>query len=632
VANDTLILALVQLNSGARTFLPYTAGLLQAVLQKQSKTPERYHFLTPLWRARTPVAQAVKHLQNAHLVGLSLYVWNTQRSLAIAKALKTVNPNCLILAGGPHVPDRAEEFLRQNPAVDLCVHGEGENLFVQIAEHWPNKPWSELNGLSWIDSNGQFQHSPRAPRNKNIQVWPSPYLSGIFEALLKAHPEEDWAALWETNRGCPFSCSYCDWGSATASKILAFDLPRLKAEIDWFVEQQLGFVFCCDANFGILPRDLELANYAANARERTGFPKTLAVQNSKNATERSYLVHKTLIQAGLDQDVTLSVQSIHPPVLAAIRRENISLQHYQELHKRLSADGIRTYTDVIIGLPGETYVSFAEGISQMISGGQIYALKFYNASLLPNAEMAQPAYREKYAIRSKIIPTVYLHSSAADPPDGILEYQELLIGCESLPEADWVRCLSFAWMTDLLFFGKHLLRPLLIYLNQETALSYRQILEAFLDPPHEYPLLAEISAFFKTKGQAIQAGDYEYCRDSGAEFSGIWWSADEFVLIRLLAKNQIGQYFTEVLGWLSSWLFQQNQALPTWLLTDLISVCRLNLQLAYRIDSIQADFQSNLLEVCQAQQAGQTLALVKKSCRWVKDWQGAPFSVRQQLL
>jgi len=628
--SQKLTLGLVQLNSGARTFLPYTAGLLQAVVQKGSPQPERYVFLPPLWQSRMPVDEAVAQLQSADVVGLSLYVWNTRRSLAIATALKALNPAVLILAGGPHVPDRAEAFLRTHPALDLCVHGEGEQVFLQLLEALPERPWAEIPGLSWLDTTGQFQHTPRAARSRALNAQPSPYLNGVFEPILAAHPNETWSALWESNRGCPFTCSYCDWGSATASKVLTFEMARLKAELDWFAQHQLAFVFCCDANFGILPRDLELAEYAVQVHARTGFPRTLAVQNSKNVTERAYLVHKTLIQAGLDQDVTLSVQSVHPPVLKAIRRENISLQHYQELHQRLSADGIRTYTDVIIGLPGETYDSFADGISGMIAGGQHYALKFFNASLLPNAEMAQPDYRARYGLRSQIVPTVYLHSSSSDPPDGIQELQELLIGSNSLPEADWVRCISFAWMTDLLFFGKHLLRPALLYLQRHHSLSFRALLEAFLEVPGDWPLLAEISEFFSAKGRAIQAGDYEYCRGQGPEFSGIWWSADEYILIQLIAQNRIGMFFNEAQSRLETWLFQQAIQLPAWLLSDLIGLCRLNQQLAYKVEAIQAPFQSNLVEVYQALQAGHELAVIKEPCLWVKDWPGAPFRVRKQ--
>ena len=96
---------------------------------------------------------------------------------------------------------------------------------------------------------------------------PSPYLTGIFDELIKENPEEKWLASWETNRGCPFSCTYCDWGSATNSKVSRMHLDRVYAELDWFSKNKVEFIFCCDANFGMLPRDYDIALKAAENKK-----------------------------------------------------------------------------------------------------------------------------------------------------------------------------------------------------------------------------------------------------------------------------------------------------------------------------------------------------------------------------
>jgi radical SAM superfamily enzyme YgiQ (UPF0313 family) len=54
---------------------------------------------------------------------------------------------------------------------------------------------------------------------------------------MQANPQERWLVLWETNRGCPFQCTFCDWGSATAAKVNQFELDRLLREVDWFAEK-----------------------------------------------------------------------------------------------------------------------------------------------------------------------------------------------------------------------------------------------------------------------------------------------------------------------------------------------------------------------------------------------------------
>ena len=82
---------------------------------------------------------------------------------------------------------------------------------------------------------------------------------------MQSNPKENWIGLWETNRGCPFQCTFCDWGSATASKVSRFEMDRLEREIKWMAEKKIKYIFVCDANFGIQKRDIEIAKYPQKA-------------------------------------------------------------------------------------------------------------------------------------------------------------------------------------------------------------------------------------------------------------------------------------------------------------------------------------------------------------------------------
>src|SRR5262245_25997285 len=123
----TLTIGLAQYSNTHRLYLPYSVGLLQASLQRAAD-PQRYRFLLP--RAKiAPVADEVAALQSADVAGFSIYVWNEQRSLAVARALKAIKSEVLIMFGGPQVPDKAESWLREHPWVDVVCHGEGEDVF-----------------------------------------------------------------------------------------------------------------------------------------------------------------------------------------------------------------------------------------------------------------------------------------------------------------------------------------------------------------------------------------------------------------------------------------------------------------------------------------------------------------------
>ena len=328
---------LVQINSSFsnQSYLPYSVGILQAYTQKHDINRDRFSFLLPIY-SRVPVRDAAEALSNADVVAFSTYVWNFKISIEIAKLLKFYNPNVLIIFGGPQVPNSSEQFLRQHPFIDLCCHGEGELVFVKILETLPIRKWEDIPSISFLGQDGTFISNPKAERIKELSTIPSPYLEGIFEPLMQANSSQQWIALWETNRGCPFSCTFCDWGSATQSKVYPFDLDRLYKEIEWFAQNKIGFVTCCDANFGILPRDIDIARKLIEVHQKYGYPEAISIQNTKNATERSHLIQKILADAGLSRGATIAIQTLNLSALKNIKRQNISLKSFKELQNKLT--------------------------------------------------------------------------------------------------------------------------------------------------------------------------------------------------------------------------------------------------------------------------------------------------------
>jgi hypothetical protein len=213
-----VVVGLVQINNSfsGQNYLPYSVALLQTYVQKMSADPARYAFLPPLYK-RVRIADAVESLKDADLVGFSTYVWNGRISLEIARRLKAAKPGMVIVFGGPHVPDQPEAFLRANPQIDLAVHNEGERTFLKLLEEFPDRAaWQSLPGVSFVKPDGGFVRKPNIDRVRDLDEIPSPFLEGAFDSIMAANPQESWIGLWETNRGCPFRCTFCDWGSATA--------------------------------------------------------------------------------------------------------------------------------------------------------------------------------------------------------------------------------------------------------------------------------------------------------------------------------------------------------------------------------------------------------------------------------
>ncbi len=395
--NKKIIVGSAQINNGfsGQYYLPYSIGILQAFVQHNSFRPDIYEFSSTIYK-RLLLNDSFDKLKNSNIVFFSTYVWNLNISLAIAKKLKEYNKNIFIVFGGPSVPDnyagKAEKFLRDNNFINIIVHQEGERTTLQLLDEFPNNDLKNTPNISYIDEDDSYFNNANLKRLRDFSEVPSPYLSGVFENIIKENPNERWLASWETNRGCPFSCAFCDWGSATASKVSRMDLDRVYRELDWFSHHKVEFIFCCDANFGMLPRDFEIAKKAAENKKKYGYPHVLSVQNTKNSRDRAYKVQKLLAETGLSKGVTLAMQSVDPHTLKSIKRDNISIEDYSELQKRFAIDNIPTYTEFILGLPGDTYDVFANGVSMVIEAGQHNRIQYNNLSILPNAEMAKPEY------------------------------------------------------------------------------------------------------------------------------------------------------------------------------------------------------------------------------------------------
>jgi radical SAM superfamily enzyme YgiQ (UPF0313 family) len=610
---ESLRVALVQINNSfsGQNYLPYAAGLLQAYVERYAQRPQRYSFSLPIY-SRVRVAEAVARLSGTDVAGFSAYVWNIRLSLEIARRLKDKHPETLVVFGGPQVPDRAEEFLTAHPFIDLVVHGEGEAAFLAVLENYPSRTWASVPSITFRRPDSSLQCNPRGERLRDISVIPSPYLQGVFNPLMEGNPHEKWLILWETNRGCPFQCTFCDWGSAIAAKVSQFEMDRLQREVDWFAQRKIEFIFCCDANFGMLKRDYDIARYVSDVKARVGFPLALSVQNTKNGTDRAYKVQKLLADAGLNKGVAISLQSVDSATLAAIKRENISTESFQELQRRFTRDRVETYSDLILGLPGETYETFIEGVSKVVENGQHNRIQFNNLSILPNAEMGDPQYQKRYGMRIVETRIINIHGSLAEAQEEIAEMQQLVVATHDMPEEDWIRTRTFCWMTALLHFDKVMQIPLVLA-HEIGGIRYRDLFEAFLsDRVERYPTIAGIKRFFIDKARDIQNGGVEYCHS--AEWLDIFWPADEFVLIKLCVEEKLARFYGEAEALLAEVLRQRSVAMSREVLHEAVQLNKNLIKLPFQESSIEFETRHNVWAFYQAALIGERMPLKQVRC------------------
>ena len=378
---------------------PLSLGLLVAYAQELDggRLQDRYDFV-PLFLAEDQTL--LEWTARPAIFLFSNYIWNYERNLQLSAMLKEANPLNITIHGGPSTPKYmgdCETFFLEYPHVDVTVRGEGEATFAAVLDALDPacvsdlSPLRDVEGLSFR-SPTNVVHTPDRDRITDLDTIPSPYLLGLFEPFGRAHV----AAVIESNRGCPYGCTFCDWGSATLSRIRKFDMDRVKAELEWFSKNELLFVSLCDANFGIFERDVEIAEHIAAMKNQYGFPKTAALNYAKNTMKHLRRIIEVFSEAGLTIEPTVALQSMDEQTLKVIKRSNIKLTQYDELSDEFRRARLPLATDVMMGLPGSTLVSFKSDL-QKCTDRDVRA-RCNPTVLLPNSPMNAPAYRVEHGI------------------------------------------------------------------------------------------------------------------------------------------------------------------------------------------------------------------------------------------
>jgi len=337
--------------------LRYSVGTLVSHINSIDSLKTQFKF-EKTFVFRDKLEQNILQCHDADLLLCSCYIWNWEISTYLAREVKKINPNCLIIFGGPQIPEDTNGFFEKYPYVDIIVHGEGEYTLRNILqEYLKDKNWNNVKGIS----TSSFRTPPQERINDLSEI-PSPYLTNLIWDLVDKDCGVDWDCSWETNRGCPYQCTFCDWGSATFTKVRKFLEDRLFKEIELFADNKMRYISCCDANFGIFQdRDLLIAEKLKNQALEKKYPKKLGVAWAKNTTEKILPIARELRDGGIIGGVSLSVQSLDPTTLKNIKRANIKFDKFSDLTEVFLENGIPTYTEIIIGLPGETLQSFKNG-------------------------------------------------------------------------------------------------------------------------------------------------------------------------------------------------------------------------------------------------------------------------------
>jgi radical SAM superfamily enzyme YgiQ (UPF0313 family) len=385
---------------------PMTTGALKAFFLKNGSSAAQteidlVHFLerqdADTWLEKTwpeeirPLAAAAAARGEQPILGLSCYTWNVAEFLDIATRAKQDVPELLVIAGGPHV-QRAEDFLLDE-AIDLIILGEGEITFTELLDQ-PRSQWQKIEGLAWLED-GVVRQTPTRPRREALDEFPSAL--DVIE-LRNASGEPIYEQMsYETARGCPYRCAFCEWGTgAIGTKMYQFSLDRIRSDFERAAAGGIKDFWLADSNFGALREDAEKTEIVIDLRKRTGLPQTFATSWSKNHNKRVQGIVRRLHEESLLSHYHLALQTLTPLALELSNRKNMRDNDYERVVKACANEGIPIAAELIWGLPGDTLPEFETNLDRLL---RVFPnINIFGYTLLPGTEFYDR--REEYQLET----------------------------------------------------------------------------------------------------------------------------------------------------------------------------------------------------------------------------------------
>jgi radical SAM superfamily enzyme YgiQ (UPF0313 family) len=427
------------------------------------------------WRREgLPLARQALGLGIQAVVGFSFYTWNTAEFLALAADLKRLLPELLIVAGGPHV-QQARDYLGVDP-IDVIFLGEAEISFQQFLDCPDPANWAEIDGLAFLGEAGIITTGARE-RCRELERFPSP-LDVLELTDADGSPRYD-SISYETSRGCPFKCAFCEWGTgAIGSKMYQWPMQRIRDDWEIIVAAGIKNIWLADSNFGALKLDRQKAELIVDLKRRTGLPLSFATSWSKKHTRQVQEIALMLHRNQLLPHYQLALQTLTPEALRLSNRDNMSSNEYEPIAKSMAEQGVPIAAELIWGLPGDNLTDFERNLDRLLA--TFPNINIFGYTLLPGTEFY--ARRDEYRIEA--IPVAGYGKAKG----------EYVVGCHSFTRDEGEEGYFLITAHILLIHGHIMpLTTRLLALRGEVAVSplLREVLRGLIEALR--PALGEIA-------------------------------------------------------------------------------------------------------------------------------------------
>lgn len=389
------------------TFLPYLYARLRTYIEVDYDKHIDLKWQTPIFRCYDNDVSAEEILKDIDVKNLDMlltsnYTWNINDQLELSRYVKKVNPNCFIIAGGPEIEYKNLKVFERLDCVDAICYAEIESVMPEFLYNYQNNIDYDINGII-------LKTNPLKPRTpvlkiecKDIIGKPYTHLKHEFikwaKEIKSKGSQSRVAVSFETNRGCPYGCTFCDWGSATASKIKKFQRDYVMEEIDSVMELKPDLVLIVDANFGIFEDDLDYIYKLIECKKKNNYVTTVAFSSAKNKKTRATQAHVALHKEDMLKVSHMGIQHTDEEVTKIMDRDNIkAIESIKEINDGLKA-GVPLVPALIVGSPGDSIDKWKTAITDLMCMSFHDDVRLHDFQLLPNSPAMDTEYMEKYKI------------------------------------------------------------------------------------------------------------------------------------------------------------------------------------------------------------------------------------------
>ena len=396
-----------------------------------SSSCRNHEWIEPIidWGSYSTVESIVNKIlgHNPDMVCFSSYIWNEQLEVDIVKSLKQKRPDIITVRGGPNQTKGFEYFNYSNLPLDA-----GEPFMVKLL--------NELTGDNIIERTKQF------PEESSI-MYNMSYMISVASTAKSLNKNSVFNL--ETTRGCPYSCTYCEWGGGIGTKIFQKPLKNVYEEIDLCSSLKIDEIDISDANFGILPRDVHIMQKLVDNKNMFGYPKSTMIYGiTKNKVEKKLAIYEIAAKGKMMDAFSVPIQSMTETVKKNIKRTDTPLLETLQMCTYLKDTyGVNPRLELIMGLPGSTLEDFYNEYD-LVEYVKNWVWTRYPFSLLSATEAATPFYRRLHKIKTALVPLPLNDcdmsgNADSDKPKSIVNTfrmeEEIVVEANGYTRTEWVQ-------------------------------------------------------------------------------------------------------------------------------------------------------------------------------------------------